>query len=69
MYVSGQGDIPSISLSFLCWDNKDEKFVRFFPHKEFDLDSVFSLFKRFEIIIGQDINDIEVDDDDNLNLV
>lgn len=29
----------------------------------------FSLFKRFEIVIGTDVNDIEVDNDDYLDLM
>lgn len=69
MYICGQREIPSISLSFLCWDKEEEKYVRFHPHKEVDLNEAFSLFKRFEVVIGQDINDIKVGDDDNLDLL
>lgn len=68
MYICGQREVPSISLSFLCWDKETEKFVRFYPHKEIDLNEAFSLFKRFEVVIGKDINDVEVDNDDYLDL-
>lgn len=68
MYICGQRDIPSMNLSFLCWDKEDKKFVRFYPHKEIDLNEAFSLFKRFEVVIGNDINDVEVDNDDYLDL-
>lgn len=68
MFVSGQRETPSLSLSFLCWDKIAEKFVRFYPKKDIDLNEAFSIFKRFEIVIGTDVNDIEVNGDDFLDL-
>ena len=68
MFVSGQREIPSLSLSFLCWDKIAEKFVRFYPKKDIDLNKAFSIFKRFEVVIGTDVNDIEVNGDDFLDL-
>lgn len=68
MFVSGQRETPSLSLSFLCWDKIAEKFVRFYPKKDIDLNDAFSIFKRFEVVIGTDVNDIEVNGDDFLDL-
>ena len=68
MYIGGQREVPSISLSFICWDSEDEKYVRFYPQKDIELNEAFSLFKRFEIVIGKNVNDIEVDSDDYIDL-
>lgn len=32
------------------------------------IEEILSLFKRFNIVMGKDIDDIEVNDDDNLEL-
>lgn len=69
MWISGQRDIPSLSMSFLCWDNVVEKFVRFYPKKNMDLNEAFSLFKRFEVVMGTDVSDIDINDDDSLDLI
>lgn len=68
MWISGQRDTPSISLSFICWDRENDKYVRFRSQKDFSFEEVFSMFKRFEIVIGKDINEIEIDEDDTLIL-
>lgn len=69
MWISGQRDEPSLGMSFLCWDKTAEKFVRFYPKKKIDLNEAFSLFKRFEVVMGTDVNDIDVNDDDCLDLL
>lgn len=69
MWISGQREVPSLSISFLCWDKTTEKFVRFYPKKEMDLNEAFSLFKRFEVVMGTDVSDIDVNDDDCLDLI
>lgn len=69
IYIGGQRNFPTASLNFLCWDKIAEKFVRFKPHNFINLNDAFSLFKRLEIIIGTDVNDIEIDNDDYLDLM
>ena len=69
MWVSGQREVPSLSMSFLCWDKAAEKFVRFYPKKNLDLNEAFSLFKRFEVVMGTVVTDIDVTDDDYLDLI
>lgn len=68
MFVSGQRETPFLSLSFLCWDKTADKFVRFYPKKDISFNEAFSIFKRFEIVIGTDVNDIEVNGEDYLDL-
>lgn len=69
IYIGGQRNCPTASLNFLCWDKVAQKFVRFYPKKDMDLNEAFSLFKRFEVVIGTDVNDIDVNDDDCLDLI
>ena len=69
IYIGGQRNCPTASLNFLCWDKVAQKFVRFSPHNIISLNDAFSLFKRFEIVIGTDVNDIEVGNDDYLDLM
>lgn len=69
MWVSGQREEPSLNMSFLCWDKTAEKFVRFYPKKHMELKEAFSLFKRFEVVMGTDVSDIDVNDDDCLDLI
>lgn len=69
MWISGQREVPSLNISYLCWDNIAEKFVRFYPKKDMDLNEAFSLFKNFEVVVGTDVNDIDVNDDDCLDLI
>ena len=69
MWISGQRKNPSLSMSFLCWDKISEKFVRFYPKKGMDFNEAFSLFKRFEVVMGTDVSDIDVNDDDCLDLI
>ncbi len=69
MWISEQNDVPYLNLSFLCWDKKTEKFVRFYPKKNTSLNEAFALFKRLELVLGTDVNDIIVNDDDSLDLI
>ena len=69
MWASGQVEVPSIGISFLCWDKTAEKFVHFSPKKGIDFNEAFSIFKRFEVVMGTDIADIEVNGDDYFDLI
>ena len=46
----------------------DNKYVKFCPLQELSLDEIFSLFKRFEVVMGNHIDQVEVDSDDYLDL-
>ena len=56
------------NVHFICYDNQKEKYVYFTPLKELTLKDMVSMFKRFDIVIGQDIDTIQVDGDDWLDL-
>ena len=42
--------------------------MKFCPLKDITLDEIYSLFKRFEVVIGDHIDKIEVDGKDYLDL-
>ena len=68
IWISGQQPRIRVSASYVCWDRENDKYVRFRPIKDFSFEEVFSMFKRFEVVIGEDINEIEINEDDTLNL-
>lgn len=68
IWITGQQPQIGISISYICWDRENDKYVRFRPLRNFSFEEVFSLFKRLEVVMGKDINDIEIDEDDTLNL-
>lgn len=68
IWISGQLPKISISVSYVCWDKQNDKYIRFRPLRDITVEEVFSMFKRFEVVIGQDINDVETNDDDTLYL-
>lgn len=67
VWISGQGDIRA-SIDFICWDNENERYVCFSQKNDCSLTDIFSLFKRFEMVMGVDINEVEIDDQDYLDL-
>lgn len=57
-----------INVKFLCLDKAEEKFVGFYPDKDFTFDDVVAMFKRFEVVIGIDVNEIEIDENEIIPL-
>lgn len=68
LFVSGQQDIPQGTIRFVCFDKVENKYVKFCPEAELSLNDIFSLFKRFEVVIGKNIEGIKVDSEDYLDL-
>ena len=68
IFISGQQIQPQGNIVFVCKDKIENKYVKFCPLKDITLDEIFSLFKRFEVVIGNHIDEIEVDGNDNLDL-
>ena len=68
IFISGQQIQPQGNIVFVCKDKIENKYVKFFPLKDITLDEIFSLFKRFEVVIGNHIDEIEVDGNDYLDL-
>lgn len=61
IFISGQYIQPQANIAFVCKDKIENKYVKFCPLKDITLDEIFSLFKRFEVVIGDHIDKIEVD--------
>lgn len=68
IWIGGQDVVPKMDIRFVCEDSLDHKYVAFSPKKEMSIEEILSLFKRFNIVMGKDIDDIEVNDDDNFEL-
>ena len=68
IFISGQQIQPQGNIVFVCKDKIENKYVKFCPLKDITLDEIFSLFKRFEVVIGNHIDEIEVDGNDYLDL-
>jgi hypothetical protein len=68
IWVSGQETSIGININYICWDRQNDTYVCFRPAKEFNIEEILSIFKRFEIVIGKDINEIEINEDNTLTL-
>ena len=66
--ISGQNPSPIVSINFVCFDKEQNKFVNLCPLKDMAFDEVFSLFKRFHVVIGIGMEAIEVKDEDWIDL-
>ena len=64
----GKNAKPHITVSYICWDRDQYKYVRFYPSTDLTFEEIFSMFKRFEVVMGTDINEVEVNEDDTLDL-
>lgn len=58
-----------VNVTFVCYDNQTGKHVEFEPPREYSFEETFSLFKRFNVVIGADINEVEVLDEDRIQLI
>lgn len=65
MWISNGG---SVALSFICYDKEEGKYLRFLPERDYTYQEAFNLFKRFEVVVGVDINEIEINCDDDKSL-
>lgn len=54
------GERNGVFVSFVCLDKDTNEFVKFTTHEPWSPDQFFDIFKRFEIVIGNDINEVEV---------
>ena len=68
IFVSGQHLHPKINIVFVCYDKQNRKYVKFCPIDELSNDEILSLFKRFNIVVGKNIDNIEVDEIDYQDL-
>lgn len=68
IWISGQLEKPEGNIAFVCFDKVEDKYVKFCPEADMSLNDIFSLFKRFEVVVGDNIEGIEVDNEDYLDL-
>lgn len=60
LWISERGHV---NMTFICFDKIENKHVRFEPQNYMSYEEAFSLFKRFEIVMGNSaIDDIEIDE-------
>lgn len=64
---AGNNGPKTVHVGFVCRDKVEGKYVKFVPN-EYTYDQLFSLFKRFNVVMGTDIEGVEVSDDDWLDL-
>lgn len=57
-----------VNVTFVCYDKQTGKYVIFEPVRDYTFEETFSLFKRFNVVIGADINEVEVSEEDRIQL-
>ena len=57
----------TVNVGFVCRDKKEGKYVKFVP-EDYTFDRLFELFKRFNVVMGTNIESVEVSDDDWIEL-
>lgn len=65
MWLGGQSS-SKVTIRFVCLDKEEHKYVYLCPVDDMSYEEAFSLFKRFDVVLGinEDISDIEVNDED-----
>lgn len=67
--VNGQITGCPASILFICYDKVENKYVYFYPTSDMEIKDIFSLFKRFDVVLGgSNINEVEIKDTDWLEL-
>ena len=62
----GGDSSKTVNVGFICHDKKEGKYVKFVD--DYSYDRLFQLFKRFSVVMGTHIDDIEVSDNDWIEL-
>lgn len=57
----------TVNVGFVCLDKVERKYVKFVPEC-YTFDRLFQLFKRFNVVMGINIDQVEVSDNDRLDL-
>ena len=65
IYISGLIS-NVVNLRFICLDKEEHKYVYLCPVEDMGYEEAFSLFKRFDIVLGsnEDVNEISISDED-----
>lgn len=57
----------TVNVGFVCRDKETGKYMKFVP-EDYSFERLFQLFKRFNVVMGNDIENVEVSDEDWLDL-
>lgn len=66
IFMSDSSDHANVR--FVCYDNQEDKYVYYVPLKDFTLKDMVNMFKRFSIVVGINIDNVKISDDDWLDL-
>jgi hypothetical protein len=66
LYMSDHGNHAYVK--FVCYDTVENKYVYLVPVKNYTLEDMTKMFKRFDVVMGRGIDGIEVSDDDWIDL-
>ena len=66
IWISGQSTDIGANVTFICWDKFLNKHIRLRLARSLPLEDIFRIFKRFEVVLGIDISEVEVDEDDTV---
>lgn len=61
-FYTSYGQYPSVR--FICRDIKNNTYQQFQSDQDFSLVEFFELFKRFSIVLGQSIEDVEINENE-----
>lgn len=65
LYIAGQTS-NTVSIRFICLDKEEHKYVYLCPVDDMSYEKAFSLFKRFDIVLGSNdsISEIDISEED-----
>lgn len=65
IYIAGQTS-NTVNVRFICFDKEEHKYVYLCPVYDMSYEEVFSLFKRFDVVLGsnESICEINICDED-----
>ena len=65
LYITGQTS-NTVRIRFICLDKEEHKYVYLCPIDNMSYEEAFSLFKRFDVVLGsnESIRDITISDED-----
>ena len=58
------GERNGVFVTFVCVDKETNEFVRFTTREPWSPDRFFDIFKRFEIVIGKDMEEVDIPEGD-----
>lgn len=66
IYLTDSCDVCNVR--FVCYDTQENKYVYLVPLKDYTLKTMKDMFKRFDIVVGNNIDEVVVSEDDWIDL-